>query len=63
MYTLTQTYDYSLVCVNLKPFVMHSLFTDMVYSEAADGLKYYDVVVGKGRTAEKGSMVKVCPHI
>lgn len=29
-------------------------------SEAADGLKYYDVVEGKGPVAEKGSTVQVC---
>ena len=28
--------------------------------EAADGLKYYDVVEGNGPVAEKGSTVQVC---
>lgn len=28
--------------------------------EAADGLKYYDVLKGNGPAAEKGSLVQVC---
>lgn len=31
----------------------------LVAFEAAEGLKYYDVVEGKGPTAEKGSTVQV----
>jgi len=28
--------------------------------ETADGLKYYDLIEGKGPVAEKGSTVQVC---
>lgn len=28
--------------------------------DSADGLKYYDLVEGKGPVAEKGSTVQVC---
>lgn len=34
-------------------------FTDSFHSEAADGLKYYDLVEGKGPIAEKGATVQV----
>jgi hypothetical protein len=30
---------------------------------AADGLKYYDLVEGKGPIAEKGSTVQVTDHL
>lgn len=33
--------------------------TDQFGCEAADGLKYYDLVEGKGPVAEKGSIVQV----
>jgi len=34
-----------------------------VVFKAADGLKYYDLVEGKGPVAEKGTTVQVCQHL
>ena len=33
---------------------------NLMMFETADGLKYYDLIEGKGPTAEKGSTVQVC---
>lgn len=45
--------------------IVPNLHLDLLYfcfsvtSEAAEGLKYYDVVEGKGPIAEKGSTIQV----
>ncbi|KAH6799825.1 FKBP-like peptidyl-prolyl cis-trans isomerase family protein [Perilla frutescens var. hirtella] len=43
------------VCLDKQTKIVSSLLS----SEAADGLKYYDLVEGKGPVAEKGSTVQV----
>lgn len=49
--------EYSLCLIEIPFWALSNLYDNML--GAADGLKYFDLVEGKGPIAEKGSTVQV----